>query len=55
MLQSSGGLLALSGSVGVAYKVTDTLAIGPFLQYKPCFGEVFSQFWDLGVAGTFGW
>ena len=47
-------MLALSGTVGIAYKVTDTLAIGPFLQYKPCFEPALNQFWDLGVAATFG-
>ena len=50
----SDTMLAFSTTVGLAYKVTDTLAIGPFLQYKPCFEPALNQFWDLGLAGTFG-
>jgi hypothetical protein len=49
-------MLALSGSIGIPYNIIDTLAIGPFLQYKPCIGSSIGavQFWDLGVAATFG-
>ena len=47
-------MIAFSLSAGVAYQLTDTLAIGPFLQYQPCFEPALNQFWDLGLAATFG-
>jgi hypothetical protein len=50
----SDPMLAVSASVGAEYKLTDTIAFGPFLEYKPCFDFSLNQYWDFGVAATFG-
>jgi hypothetical protein len=50
----SDPMVALSASVGAEYKLTDTIAFGPFLQYKPCFDFSLNRYWDLGLAATFG-
>jgi opacity protein-like surface antigen len=49
-LAESDNMFALAGRVGIAYRITDRVAVGPYFRYAPCDEGAISQYLDFGLA-----
>lgn len=49
-ISESNEMLAIAGSVGLSYRITDRIARGPYVRYAPCLEPALSQYVDFGIS-----
>lgn len=49
-MSETDNMLSISASAGISYRITNRIALGPYVSYQPNFEPALNQFVDIGVS-----